>query len=407
MRILLSTYGSRGDVQPLVALARALRLIAVDSRLSAPPDPEFTTLAAEAGVPFVPAFMPIREWIAQARASGAPLPQLAERMVGAQYEALAAAAANCDAVVATGLFPSVAAARSVAERCDIAFAPALFCPQSLPSTEHPPYAYPGWPHPPGVHDNSALWQRNVIVMNALFGEAFNGHRARIGLPPVDNVRDHVLGGASLLACDPTLGPWPGGGDVTQTGAWLLPDRRALPDHVAAFLDAGPPPVYVGFGSMAGPSVPAAAETAMAAIRAEGRRIVLQSGWAGLAGREGVGDCCHVGEVNQGALFPRVAAVVHHGGAGTTMAAALSGAPQLIVPQVADQPYWGRRIAALRLGAVVAEPSPSPDALTRALRRMLAPACRAGAAALAPQLRRDGASLAAHWLAKRLRTPEPR
>src|ERR1051325_10057943 len=109
---------------------------------------------------------------------------------------------------------------------------------------------------------------DIQTKNALFGEAINGHRTSLGLPPVQNVRDYVYGDTVLLACDPTLGPWPGSDliDVAQTGAFILPDERPLPDGLEAFLDAGPPPVYVGFGSIS--VAREAGQAAIEAIRAK-------------------------------------------------------------------------------------------------------------------------------------------
>ena len=100
-----------------------------------------------------------------------------------------------------------------------------------------------------------LWNLDTENMNALFGEVINTHRASIGLPPVDNVRDHVFTDQPWLAADPSLGPWlePADLDVVQTGAWIRSDERPLPADVEAFLDAGTPPVYVGFGSMPMPT----------------------------------------------------------------------------------------------------------------------------------------------------------
>lgn len=97
-----------------------------------------------------------------------------------------------------------------------------------------------------------LWEQDAQRVNALYGEAENRHRAAIGLPPVDNVRDHVLTDRPWPAADPVLGPWQEMTelDLVRTGAWLLPDERPLPDELEAFPDAGAPSVYVGFGSMA-------------------------------------------------------------------------------------------------------------------------------------------------------------
>ena len=160
---------------------------------------------------------------------------------------------------------------------------------------------------------------------------------------MDNVRDYVSTDHPWLAADPTLAPWPEPADfdVVQTGAWILPDERPLPEELEAFLDAGAPPVYVSFGSMPLREAEEVARAAVEAVRAQGRRVLLGTGWADLALIDDQDDCLAVGEVNQQALFRRVAAVVHHGGAGTTTTAARAGAPQVVVPQVADQLVLGR------------------------------------------------------------------
>jgi hypothetical protein len=152
--------------------------------------------------------------------------------------------------VATGLFPAAAGARSVTEKLGIRYVYASYQPVTLPSPRHPPYPRPGRPLPPEVTDNRVLWDLDAQSVNALFGAALSTHRASIGLPPAGNVRDHVFTDHPWLAADPTLSPWqPADLDVVQTGAWILPDERPLAAGLVAFLDAGTPPVYAGFGSM--------------------------------------------------------------------------------------------------------------------------------------------------------------
>jgi vancomycin aglycone glucosyltransferase len=297
------------------------------------------------------------------------------------------------------LFPSTAAARSVAEHMGIGYVYATFCPLWLPSTHHRPHTYPGHPYPPEVTDNRVLWDLNVQAMNAVFGEAFNTHRASIGLPPVDNIRDHVFTAHPWLASDPILSPWQPTDllDVLQTGAWILPDARPLPTELLAFLDAGAPPVYVGFGSMPMSAAKDAGRVAIEAIRAQERRAILLHGWADLALIDDRDDCFVVGEVNQQALFGRVAAVVHHGGAGTTTTAARAGAPQVVVPQIADQPYWADRVAELGIGAAHDGPVPTLESLSAALGTALTPETRARAKQVAGTIHTDGATVAAKLL----------
>jgi vancomycin aglycone glucosyltransferase len=235
----------------------------------------------------------------------------------------------------------------------------------------------------------------VQAFNEVFGPALREHRAAHGLPPVDNVRDYILGARPWLAADPVLAPWPEPGSlkVVQTGAWILPDERPLPAELEAFLDAGPPPVYAGFGSMRAPAD--VARLAIEAIRGQGRRVLLARGWADLGLIDSQDDCLAIGEVNQ--QVRRVAAVVHNGGAGTTTTVSRAGAPQVVVPQWADQPYFASRVAALGIGADHGVQAPTTESLSAALSIALAAGTRERAARLAGTIRTDGATVAARLL----------
>ena len=396
MRVLLSTYGGRGDVEPLAGLAVGLRALGAEVRVCAPPD--CAERLAEVGVPLVPVGPPVRQLVHGATpSSSADVPRLVAELIAEQFDKLPAAAEGCDALVATGLFPVTASAQSVAEKLGIRYVFAAYCPIYLPSPHHPPQPLPGRPLPPDVTDNRVLNDLAIQNYNALYGPALNTNRASIGLPPVDNVRDHVTTDHPWLAADPTLAPWqePADLDVVQTGAWILPDQRPLPAELEAFLDAGTPPVYVGFGSMRAPTD--VARVAIEAIRGQGRRALVARGWADLALIDDQDDCFAVGEVNQQQLFGRVAAVVHHGGAGTTTTAARAGAPQVVVPQMADQPYFAGRVAELGIGTAHDGPTPTTESLSAALSTALTPKTRARAAAVAATIHTDGTTVAANLL----------
>src|SRR5215471_7910570 len=396
MRVLLSTYDSRGGVEPLAALAVQLRALGAEALVCAPPD--CAERLAEVGVALVPVGEPVRSLVHGATPpSEADVPRLAAELIASWFDRVAAAAQGCDALVASGLMPAVAGARSVAEKLGIHSVHVSYCPIFLPSPHHRPPPLPGRPLPPDVTDNRVLWELDAQGYNAVFGPALNTHRVANGLPPVDNVRGYLLGGHPWLAADPVLGPWPGPADldVIQTGAWILPDERPLPPELVAFLDADAAPVYVGFGSMRAPKD--VARVAIEAIRAQGRRTLVSRGWADLALIDDRDDCFAVGEVNQQALFGRVAAVVHHGGAGTTTTAARAGAPQVVIPQWADQPYWAGRVADLGIGTAHGTQAPTTESLSAALRTTLAPEIRARATAVAGTIRTDGATVAARLL----------
>jgi vancomycin aglycone glucosyltransferase len=133
------------------------------------------------------------------------------------------------------------------------------------------------------------------------------------------------------------------------------------------------------------------------VRTQGRRVLISRGWAELVLTDDREDCFIVGEVNQQALFPRVAAVIHHGGAGTTTTAARAGSPQVIVPQIMDQPYWASRVRDLGIGYAHNGPAPTAESLSSALAYALNPETRERALAVADTIRGDGAMRAAQLL----------
>ncbi|WP_405941314.1 glycosyltransferase [Streptomyces sp. NBC_00207] len=400
MRVLLSAYDSRGGVEPLVGLAVRLQELGAEVRVCAPPDEEFAKRLAGVGVEMVPTGQSVRALVTgKTPPSPGGVPRRAAELVAAFYDNVSTAAEGCDVLVATGLVPAVAGVKAVAEKLGIRYVYASYQPVSLPSPHHPPMPRPGRPLPADATDNRELWDRDVQDAQAVFGEAVNTHRESIGLPPVANLRDHVFTDRPWLAADPVLAPWqrPADLDVIQTGAWVLPDERPLPADLSAFLDAGTPPVYVGFGSIPMRDPADVARATIEAIRAQGRRAVLSRGWADLALIDDQDDCFVVGEVNHQALFRRAAAVVHHGGAGTTTTATWAGVPQVVVPQGADQPYFAGRVAELGIGAAHDGPTPAFESLSAALKTALAPETRARAAAVAAAFRTDGATVAAKLL----------
>lgn len=397
MRVLITAYGSRGDITPLAALAAQLRELGAQVRVCAPPDEEFAQVLAGVGVEHVPFGRSVRALVTGTPPSPGFVTEFAAELVAAHFGTVASAAEGCDVLVATGLMP--AGARSVAEKLGIRYVYAGFHPFEMPSAHYAPPPRPGRPAPPHMTDNQALWDLDAQKVNALYLKPLNAHRAALGLAPVDNVREHVFTERPWLAVDPVLGSWQQltNLDPVQTGAWILPDERPLPADLETFLDAGTPPVYVGFGSMPMRAATDLARTTVEAVRAQGRRVLVSHGWADLGLVDDSDDCFAVGDVNHQALFPRVAAVVHHGGAGMTTTAARAGAPQVVVPQFVDQLHWAARVAELGIGAAHDGPAPTFESLSAALRTALTPETEARAKAVAGTVRTDGTAVAAKLL----------
>ncbi|WP_114560692.1 glycosyltransferase [Desertihabitans aurantiacus] len=399
MRVVLTTVGSRGDVEPVAGLAAALLEQGAQVRVCAPPDEDVVAVVHRAGAEHVPLGRSVRSVVAGDRPPTVEdAYRFAAELVDARFEVLTAAAEGADVLLATGLLP--AGVRTVAETLGVRYVFAAFAVYGLPSRHFPPGRRPGPPPPADQDDLRELWRHDTERVDALYAGPLNRHHARLGLPPVVDVHSHVLGGGpGLLAADLVLCPWRRLVEVglRQTGAWILPDRRPLAEELVDFLDAGEPPVYVGFGSMGLHGRDDLAEIAVESARALGRRVVLAGGWAGLTPPDGTGDCLVIGEVNQQALFARVAAVVHHGGAGTTTTATRAGVPQVVVPQLADQPSWAERVDDLGVGVAHPGPAPTVESLTAALRTALEPTTAQRARAVGGAIRTDGAHEAARFL----------
>ncbi|KFU79339.1 vancomycin aglycone glucosyltransferase [Amycolatopsis lurida] len=395
MRVLLSTTGLRGDVEPVVALAVRLRELGTDVRVCAPPDTG--ERLAEFAVPFVPVGQSLRVMM-QGMTEG-PEPRRPADELAEQFDAVPAAAEGCDVVLATGVLSAAIGVRSVAESLGIPYFYAAYCPIYLPSPYYPPPLSRGDGRPPeeAMDDNRALWDFYNEVFSRRYSDALNGRRAVLGLPPVENLVQYGFTEQPWMAADPVLAPPRPELGAVQTGAWILPDERPLPADLEAFLATGPPPVYVGFGST--PEIADTVKLAVESIRAKGHRVVLSRGWADMALPDDGADCFAVGEVNLQALFGRVAAVVHHAGGGTTTVAARAGIPQVVLPQITDQPYFAEQVAALGIGVAFEEFGPAPTfaSLSAALATALSPEIRARAKAVAGTLRTDGTTVAAERL----------
>jgi vancomycin aglycone glucosyltransferase len=399
MRVLLSTIGSRGDVQPVVALASQLMALGQEVRLCVPPD--FREWIEGLGMPVTPIGPEVRTFAVASHPTTPAAPPTPEQMrqlmdatVATQFDTIGAAAEGCDIVVATTAIQI--ATRSVAELRGLPYVFAAYAPNVLPSRHLAPPVLTtlGQTPAPADADVRELWARNAERFNNTFGASLNAHRVSRGLAPVNDVRTHMFTDRPWLAADPTLAPWPAPSDdsVFQTGAWILPDERPLSPEVEAFLEAGDPPVYFGFGSTRAPQ--GLSQVMIETARALRRRAIVSRGWADLSLVDSAPDCLAISETNVQTLFTRVAAVMHHGGAGTTTAAARAGVPQVVAPQMYDQFYFAQRIEQLEIGSAHPPGTLTTDSLTVALGRALRPEVAARARAIGAAVRPDGALIAA-------------
>lgn len=316
MRVVLSTYGGRGSVEPMVALAVRLRELGAEVRVCAPPDEEFAQLLVEIrrGDGADRPVRPLVTTVVPGSAEG--LAQRTGELVAAQFDTVGAAAEGCDALVATGPLPVTAGCRSVAEKLGIRYVHAGHQPVSMPSPHQPPPAWRGRPLPPGGSDNRELWDLDARNPGGdRSGAAGRRPRLRLHRQPV--------------ACDgPGLEPVAADGPRCRADRCVDAARRTPAAARAGGVPGRrPAPVYVGFASAPLADAQGVARATVEAIRTQGLRTVVSRGWAELGLIDGRDDRFAVCEVNQQALFARVAAVVHHGSAGTTTTAGRAGVPR--------------------------------------------------------------------------------
>lgn len=353
MRIALAAEGTRGDVHPLITLGASLRAQGHDVVLCCPPD--FAEAARAAGLEHRSVGRPVREYLTRrahvlhGRAFGVlrEMEHYGRTIIEAQFAALPDAVRGADLVVAGGV---QVAARSAAELCGVPYRYIAYCPAIVPSAEHAPAFLPIGGR--SRRGNRAAWGLVRAGLNATVRRSLNGYRRALGLAPARDLFAHLVGDRLLLAADRALAPLPT--DLAfpcDQVPCLHPfdADEALPDKLEQFLASGPPPVYLGFGSMTDPDPRVTTARLVEAVTRAGHRALLAAGWAGLGEGPLPEGVMTIGTVSHATVFPHCAAIVHHGGAGTTTTAARAGVPQVVVPHVLDQFYWAGRVTALGIG----------------------------------------------------------
>jgi sterol 3beta-glucosyltransferase len=354
MRALLLTVGSRGDVQPFVALGSRLRAEGHDAVLAAPA--MFGDLAAAYSVPFVPLDLDMSE-VGAVLAGRHGLRHLmtfcqsmGRRAAGVLPGATEAAGPGADVVVHHPVLPI---GQHLAEYLGVPAVVAQPIPALVPTGAFP----------------SAVWPCRMprILNRASYSTArrLTGHWSRrdidrwrrdvLALPPRRRRNDPLLAadGTAVVVLHsfsrhvlPRPADWPANAHVT--GYWLLPAEPGWspPRRLAEFLGHGDPVVYLGFGSMPTPEAERLAAAMVMAISQAGARAVVTSLSPELRRLLPASRFLVIRSAPHDWLFPRVHAVVHHGGAGTAAAAVLAGRPQIIWPFGVDQHFWARRLTTL-------------------------------------------------------------
>jgi sterol 3beta-glucosyltransferase len=367
MQILAIALGSQGDVQPYAALGGALQAAGHQVRVMT--HLNFEGLVKGQGLEFCPVKGNVQEIIASPE-----MRKLLEQgnffKINAYTAKLAQEAAidwtsaglrACEGIdlILVGV-GGLNVAVALAEKLQIPILPAFLFPFT------PTRAFPGILLPPSLPKLGGTfnWLSHLLVQQALwqgFRKADRLSRSQVlNLPPASfwgPYKSPILKRyPTIYGFSPSVIAKPADWQNTEiVGDWFLEATDwTPPDELVAFLNNGAPPVYIGFGSMGIQDPEATAELILEAIARTGQRAILQSGWGGLRTADLPDQVFLVNAVPHAWLFPRMAAIVHHGGAGTTAASLRAGVPTIVVPFFGDQPFWGQRVADLGVG-----PAPIP------------------------------------------------
>lgn len=396
--LVIATLGTHGDVRPIIALGCGLQARGYPVRILT--SSHFETMIRSHGLAFFPLTGDYQKLLQRN-------PDLAEMRGGwrgiwgtlraqmlnwARDWASQGRAACADAGLILGVGSASFLAHSLGQAYGV---PVVFAQlQPLTASRHLPLTVMPSVRLPG-RVSVALHHLVRLIGWQLLRPALNDVvRPALGLPAYpwtgpDRNALRVIYGYSAQLC-PRPPDWPQSAQVC--GFWRLPQPQWQPSAaLQAFLQAGPPPLYIGFGSMTSSDAAQLTATVKAAVRLTGQRALLASGWGGLAVGEAADDddaerFFHLEQAPHDWLFPRVAVAVHHGGAGTSGAALAAGIPSVVLPFGYDQSFWAHCLAQRGVAPpALARAGLQPEALAAAIRQAGTPAMRAAARALGQRI----------------------
>src|SRR5579883_1161510 len=384
MQITIIAGGSRGDVQPYVALGKGLKEAGHTVRMLSSDD--FHDLATDYGLDFFTtggSAQAVAQDMRERLGRGNTLRSLSEMREVSQLQAIRSAERGLIACQGSDLIlgglSGLFSGQALSENLGIPLLLAYLVPFE-PTREFPGVLTPipqtpltRWLNRPSHRiAQQIMWQTFRVGENKARTEVLH-------LPPSSfwgpfaAVRKQKL--PTLFGYSPQVLPQPQDWDASLhvTGYWFLepPQGWTPPADLVQFLQSGPPPVYIGFGSMSSNKPEEAADMVLQALARTGQRGVLYAGWGGLKKEQLPENVFMTGSVPHSWLFPRMAAVVHHGGVGTTAAGFAAGVPSIITPFFADQPFWAQQAYRLGVGTKpIARKRLTADNLTEAIQRAL-------------------------------------
>jgi UDP:flavonoid glycosyltransferase YjiC (YdhE family) len=354
MRITILTIGSRGDVQPYLALAVGLQRAGYSVRVAS--HAIFESLIRGYGVDFAlvrfnPRDVVSHPEVQKARSNIFRFMLTVRRLVGPQYldvfDDFWQASKDTEAIIAS---PTANNAYDCAQALHVPLILGLLQPL-IPTRELPSFFLPPFPRIGGTFNRITHHLFDQLLWQSVRTDVNHWRKVRLGLRsaaffgPYRRMRAERV--PYLIACSPSVIPKPPDWREWHhvTGYWFLEPHSDFrpPLHVERFLQSGPPPVYVGFGSMSQEQPERLADVVAEALDRSNQRGILAGGWGWSQQLRLPDTMLQVDDVPHQWLFPRMAALVHHGGAGTTAAALRSGVPSVVVPFGGDQHHWGRTL----------------------------------------------------------------
>jgi len=404
LRITITTGGSRGEVQPYVALGLGLEAAGHEVRISA--QAAYQQFVQEWGLGFHPISGDPHQLVSELLEAGNNPIRFARcfrRVLGSlmeqNLEEYLAACRDAEVIIYSpvGFLGYYIAEALRVPRVGAALYPLFSRTRHFPSSIVPI----GKLRPSGTL--GGLYNYLTYPFSEqLFWQSFRTPASRaleehLGLSPsflgpfgeMIRHREPILYGwsPSVLPQPTDWGPW-----LHTTGYWFLDRPRGwqAPRELTDFLEAGSPPVFIGFGSMNNIAAERLTKIVLQALELEGQRGLLATGWGGMGNAALPDTVFRVEDVPHDWLFERVRAAIHHGGAGTTSASLRAGIPTLVVPFFADQPFWGWRDAELGVGPEPVSPrSLGVEQLAGAIRRFTSDRdMRARATAMGRRIRNE-------------------
>jgi vancomycin aglycone glucosyltransferase len=339
MKIACVIFGTRGDVQPMVALATGLIKKGHEVIICAPSENE--QLARDNNCQFIKFGPEIKKKVREnpeKQKGGVAVqisPSQGRKIVGDQINILPDLIRGVDLILGAGIVVGV---QTVADILKVPYRLVAFYPIILGTTKDDPLK------------NRMMFGFGRVMMNMLMKGFINRNRVKFGLPPIKDLWDHWMGENVIIACDKELNPAREGVSFafTQTGFMLLPSKTGLPGNVEDFINSGKPPVYIGFGSNPITNPEKFGQIFEKVRDITKQRLIISKGWADLPGSD-TADILYVDDMPFEFLFPRLAAIIYHGGTGTMAAVARAGIPQAAFPFMGDQFSNRDQIVKLGLG----------------------------------------------------------